>query len=601
MKMKLNFYFILLGLIIIVLAKKKKTTTEITIVTDDDLDEREELDVVEEEEEESISKQEIEIERKKRKNATDSESGKDKKDDSGKKGGKGEEDDEEGGKGKKGEKDDEEGKDGKKGKDGDEEGNEDEEGEGEDKEKNKSGEEKEKEKEKEREIRESKKDPNYVIPPEKILVIKAPYQDNEDYIISPLGLGTPVNFVPLQIDTTSYKSWVSSASNKDKSNSFSYDKKDSKTAEDPGEWDTVVDEEGTISGNVIYDNAHLGKFEINHFKFIEAVEYEDDFKDYKFGKMGLGNCYHADDKNEEYCLIQRLKDSGSIERRIFSLREYSDTHGEIVIGDVSSVAKEKDYPLLSVVGKDVYEDIEDDEFKMSWLTKVSHVIFKNGSGKIKNIFKNNIYTEDALASFDSSSHYIEAPYSYINEFQEKMFDKYYPNICRKVNNGGTYMFLCNKEKYEEYEKTNKDLSFIIVMDGNGFEIPMDLLFEQTRKNDYEFFVHFKDYEQNIWNLGHPFFHQYTIIFDYDNQEIGIHGENILDLKDETDSFLSGLGKRSWWKTALWILFILLILIGVCLFLRYLGRKYRLDNGVSPSLVDNESVDDLSFAPGQKVN
>ena len=343
MKMKLNFYFILLGLIIIVLAKKKKTTTEITIVTDDDLDEREELDVVEEEEEESISKQEIEIEKKKRKNATDSESEKDKKDDSGKKGGKGEEDDEEGGKGKKGEKDD-----GKKGKDGDEEGNEDEEGE----DKEKSGE--KKEKEKEREIRESKKDPNYVIPPEKILVIKAPYQDNEDYIISPLGLGTPVNFVPLQIDTTSYKSWVSSASNKDKSNSFSYDKKDSKTAEDPGEWDTVVDEEGTISGNVIYDNAHLGKFEINHFKFIEAVEYEDDFKDYKFGKMGLGNCYHADDKNEEYCLIQRLKDSGSIERRIFSLREYSDTHGEIVIGDVSSVAKEKDYPLLSVVGKDVY-------------------------------------------------------------------------------------------------------------------------------------------------------------------------------------------------------------------------------------------------------
>ena len=634
MKMKLNFYFILLGLIIIVLAKetkskKKKTTTEITIVTDDDLDEREELDVVEEEEEEAITKQEIEIDRNKekgkRKNATDSESGKGKKEDSEKKGKEGEKGEEDEGKGKEGEKDDEEGKDGekgdkddKKGKKGekdDEEGkeggkgkkDEDEEGEGSEDEESDEHKEKdqkstdEKEKEKEREIRESKKDPNYVIPPEKILVIKAPYQDNEDYIISPLGLGTPVNFVPLQIDTTSYKSWVSSASNKDKSNSFSYDKKDSKTSEDPGEWDTVVDEEGTISGNVIYDNAHLGKFEINHFKFIEAVEYEDDFKDYKYGKMGLGNCYYADDKNAEYCLIQRLKDSGSIERRIFSLREYSDTHGEIVIGSISSVAKEKDYPLLSVVGKDVYEDIEDDEFKMSWLTKVSHVIFKDGSGITKNIFKNNIYTNDGLASFDSSSHYIEAPYSYINEFQEKMFDKYYPNICRKVNNDGTYMFLCNKEKYEEYEKANKDLSLVIVMDGNGFEIPMDLLFEQTREKDYEFFIHFKDYEQNIWNLGHPFFHQYTIIFDYDNQEIGIEGENILDLKDQTDSFLSRYGKWSWWKTAIWIFIGLLLLIGFCLIIRYFGIKYKLDNGVSPSLVDNESVDDLSFAPGQKVN
>ena len=32
----------------------------------------------------------------------------------------------------------------------------------------------------------------------------------------------------------------------------------------------------------------------------------------------------------------------------------------------------------------------------------------------------------------------------------------------------------------------------------------------------------------------------------------------------------------------------------------MGIKQKLDNGVSPSLVDNESVDDLSFAPGQNV-
>ena len=62
---------------------------------------------------------------------------------------------------------------------------------------------------------------------------------------------------------------------------------------------------------------------------------------------------------------------------------------------------------------------------------------------------------------------------------------------------------------------------VFVIDGNGFEIPLQFLFEQTRENDYEFFVHFKDYEQNIWNLGHPFFHQYTIIFNLflDFQEI----------------------------------------------------------------------------------
>ena len=72
---------------------------------------------------------------------------------------------------------------------------------------------------------------------------------------------------------------------------------------------------------------------------------------------------------------------------------------------------------------------------------------------------------------------------------------------------------------------------------------MNFLFEQTRKNDYEYFVHFKDYEQNIWNLGHPFFHHFTLIFDQDNQEIGIDGKNILSLKDEVENVLK---KKNCW-------------------------------------------------------
>ena len=439
---------------------------------------------------------------------------------------------------------------------------------------------------------------------DKFLILTAPYQDNEDYIIAPLGLGTPVNFAPLQIDTTSYKSWVSSVKNEQNPSVFNYNVKESETGEESGEWDSVVDEEGTISGNVLYDKAYLGKFEIDHFKFIEAVEFEDDFHDFRNGKLGLGNCHYAEKDDLEYCLIQRLKDNGSIDRRIFSIREYSDTHGELVIGDVTSVSKEKDYPLLPLIDKDDYDDIEDDEFKMGWITKISHVIFRNNSSSdnnLKKIFKNNIHIEDGLASFDSSSHYIEAPYSYINEFEEKMFEQYYPNVCRKVNDDGTYMFLCDKKRFEEVRNINKDLTFIIVMDGNGFEIPMDFLFEQTRQNDYEFFVHFKDYEQNIWNLGHPFFHHYTIIFDQDNQEIGIDGEKIYSLKDETEAELNSHKSGGWWKILLLVLLGLLILAAIFWIMRKKGINMRLDNGINPSLVDNESVDDLSLNPSQNVN
>ena len=629
MKMKFNFIFILLCLILIVTAKeekpkKKKLTTEITITTttqehedenggldtEDENEPKRKHETKEEYEEEPIVKEEKTY----RKNGTESES-KTKKQEKEKEI-KEERQREERQKEIKEEEEvkKEQKRVTKKEKEEDIELEEEEEDEVEEREKKSKSEEKGENKEKSEEdqkesseedsgkgIRREKKG-SKSIPSSKILVLTAPYQDNEDFIITPLGLGTPSNFVPLQVDTTTYKSWVASASNKENPSTFSYDKKDSKTHEEPGEWDTVVDEEGTISGNVIYDKANLGKFEINKLKFIEAVEYEDDFNDYKYGKLGLGNCEYADESEVEYCLLQRLKDNGSIERRIFSIREDSDTHGEIVIGDVTSKSKENDYPLLPLIDKDEYEDIEDDEFKMSWLTKVSHVIFRNEtSDSIKGIFKNNIYSKDGLASFDTSCHYIEAPYSYIGEFQEKMFDKYYPNVCRRVNNDGTYMFLCNKERYEEYQEYNKDLSFIIVMDGNGFEIPMNFLFEQTRKNDYEFFVHFKDYEQNVWNLGHPFFHHYTVIFDQDNQEIGIDGKKIYDLKDATEGAIKSIGGWRWWKIALLVLLLVVALAGLCYVLRYYGIKYKLDNGVSPSLVDNESVDDLSFAPGQNLH
>ena len=579
--MKFNCYIILLlGLIIIVLStepKKTKVTTEIIITT---TPEDEEEEAKEEGGEDKIihRKNGTESDNKKDKEKTDKKEQKEKTD-----------------KKKENEKVKKEEEERKKREEEEEE-------ERRKKEEERRKKEEEEEEERRRKEEEEKDIRKKVISPEKMLILNSPYQDNEDFIISPLGLGTPVNFLPLQIDTTTYKTWVASVLNKESPSTFSYDKKESKTSEEKGEWDTVVDEEGAISGNVIYDKANLGKFQINRFKFIEAVEYEDNFRDFKNGKMGLGNCHYADRDGLDYCLLQKLKDNGSIERRIFSMREFSDTHGEIVIGDITSTSKENDYPLLSVISQDEYDDIEDDEFKMSWITKVSHVLFRdNQNDNLNKIFNNNIYIKDGLASFDSSSHYIEAPYSYIDEFEEKMFNKYYPNICRKVNSGGAYMFLCNKEKYDNIKDDNKDLTFVIVMDGNGFEIPINLLFEQTRENDYEFFVHFKDYEQNIWNLGHPFFHQFTIIFDQDNQEIGVDGKNVYDLKDQTESALKKVGKVSkWWKIILFVILGLLILAGIFYLLRKWGIKQKLDNGVSPSLVDNESVDDLSFAPGQNV-
>ena len=470
-----------------------------------------------------------------------------------------------------------------------------------DKEKNnESDNEKEKEKEKVKieptdPIREKTKIKR-IIPPNKYTVIQAPYQENEDYIITPVGFGTPVNFIPLQIETTSYKSWVlSSTLHKKNSQTFSYDKTASTTSEEPGDWDTVVDQAGTISGNILYDKLYFDKFEINHYKFIEAVEFEN-FNDYKYGKLGLGNCHYADLDKKEFCFLERLKENGSIERRIFSLRELSDTHGELVLGDVSEISKEKDYPLLKVIGKEQYEDIEDDEFKMSWITKISHMLIHDNNIDVKKIFENNINIE-GLVSFDSSSHYIEAPNSYIDLFQEKLFDKYFENHCRKVYDENTYMFLCNKKNFENMKDKIRELNLVFVLDGNGFEIPLEFLFEETKENDYEFFIHFKDFEQNIWNLGHPFFHFFTIIFDQDNQEIGIDGKKIYFLKQETENALEAKNKCSTWKIILLVFIGFCICALICYYMRNQGILIKMNRG--DKIIDKESVcdgDDIDMNP-----
>ena len=155
--------------------------------------------------------------------------------------------------------------------------------------------------------------------------------------------------------------------------------------------------------------------------------------------------------------------------------------------------------------------------------------------------------------------------------------------------------------FEKLKDQNKNLSLVLVMDGYGFEIPMTLLFERTSKEDYEFFVHFKDFEQNVWNLGHPFFHQYTLIFDQDNQEVGIDGGKVYSLQDETEEELKKVKSGSRWK----YFFYAILLFGLIALLFWIARRFgilsRINKGVDRSLVDEESKDDMSFAPGQNIH
>ena len=76
---------------------------------------------------------------------------------------------------------------------------------------------------------------------------------------------------------------------------------------------------------------------------------------------------------------------------------------------------------------------------------------------------------------------------------------------------------------------------------------------------------------------------------------------IYSLQDETEASIKRQKSGSWWKVILWVLFGLILLIGLFLLARKLGIDKRISGGVDRSLVDNESVDDLSFNPGTNVH
>ena len=435
---------------------------------------------------------------------------------------------------------------------------------------------------------------------DKSLIITVPYFDNEDYLISPIGLGTPINFFPVQVDTTTYKSWVPSSECEEIKSIFSYNPLNSSSSVKTDEWGEVVDEQGTAYGEVIKDNFVIGNYHIKNFSFISATKLYNDFLDYSNGKLGLGFCEYGTEEDKKFCLLEQLKLNNNIDKKLFSFREVSDTHGEIVIGDVTENIKEVNFPMLHVANKNIYDNLKDEEFKMAWITNVTHILFKTEENENSTkLFKNGIRTPGGLAAFDTACSYIEAPYDYINEFEEKMFDVYFKNICHKANEDGIVKFLCEQSKYNQNLHNIKNFSLVLVIDGYGFDIPIEHLFEQTSVNHVEFFVQFRKYSQNVWNLGHPFLHNYVIVFDQDNKLIGTVGEGINPMEEIIEEVKES-SDSDFWK---WLLLVLLLLILVAALFwigRKIGIKFRKDKGVPDNLIDNESVEDYSFNPGNNI-
>lgn len=430
------------------------------------------------------------------------------------------------------------------------------------------------------EIKEEEQVPKYITFP-------IPYENNEDFLVTALGIGTPRTYFPVQVDTSTSTTWIPSTKCSNCKSYLKYNSSLSNTSFDSSNTIELFDEDGNLKGLITHDDVQVDQYILKNFTFVQAKELQENYRDFEDGKLGLGY-YHS---NKEMSFIEMLKENKLIDNKVFSIKELNDSFGEITIGKYPS---EENYTYCNVSST---EDL-DNNFKESWLCKLSFISINN----VKNnetlsqekIVQNMIELDDSLISFDTASSYIIAPYEFISTFENEFFDKYYKGICRKTNNANDIVFLCNKIKFsnETIMNITNELTLSFVIEGISYDLEVKKLFEVVDRDNVEFFVHFRKYANLIWNIGHPFVHDYTLIFDGENGRVGLIGKYTdvsTQLEKISNTFWKQLINKEYLNYALIVGGILLGLILLFLVYRCIRRRSK-DNNEKISLVPNENKD-----------
>ncbi len=218
---------------------------------------------------------------------------------------------------------------------------------------------------------------------------------------------------------------------------------------------------------------------------------------------------------------------------MFTIKEINSTNGEIIFGDIPKEIKLKNFPIFNISkipNKNEFEEI----FQEAWIIKLGFIIIGTNYTNRSNekVFKDAIQT-DSYASFDISSEYIDAPYSQLRNFKNYLFDEYLDNICIETVKNNITTFICDDYKYKQNPQKNKinNLGISFLFEGYSYDIPISDLFNDINSTSSEFVIRFKHFSQNTWIIGYPFMHLFTMVFDKENDLIGIIGNpyNMTDI------------------------------------------------------------------------
>jgi hypothetical protein len=243
--------------------------------------------------------------------------------------------------------------------------------------------------------------------------------------------------------------------------------------------------------------------------------------------LGLGYKSHYL-KDQEFNFLEKLKKNNLILKKVFTINEINDKKGILYIGDIPG----KEYKSYCNV-TDNTDDL-DDMYKESWICHLSHIgVFDFSQGIFNKIKFYDKLEHNDLVNFDSAYDYIAVPISE-KEHIQKLLDKAQLE-CREVKKKQTMKIndpsLKNRVKEKEINiicKTNinelqkKHLALSFVLQKYSYSLPLDLLFTQSKNDDeMEMLIKYIDDEAAIWTFGYPFMSQFLMIFNMEDNHVGI--------------------------------------------------------------------------------
>ena len=428
---------------------------------------------------------------------------------------------------------------------------------------------------------------------------------NKNYYTIPLLIGTPEEEYEVQVDTSTATTWIPSSRCKNcKLARRLFDPEDSRTSSPTDILIEIEDEDGNVEGYQIADNIKLGSYKLKQFGFVEVTKVSDNFKDHEQGKLGLGYKSHTL-VDDEYNFLEKLKRHNLIKKKVFSINSINSKKGMLFIGDVPG----KSYNTYCNVTDT--EDL-DDVYKESWVCKMSHVgMFDREKGIFNKIKFYSELKNNKLVSFDSAYDFIAVPISEkitVEKLLAKAKLECTESKRNKVKSSGKGS-LRNRIREEEItiscetnmeELKKKNLAFSFVLQGVSYSLPLENLFEDGVKDgEMDMLIKYIDDENAIWTLGYPFLTQYLMIFDMEDEHVGIKKLKKTALPivniNEKDMMLYNLGEDSSTSGKVFKVVGYLTLIAVALAILFFVYRAIRKNGFNPkssSAINEHKIDPI---------